>query len=151
MNADLIIRNGKVITVDHAFSIKEAIAVRAGKIIAVGTDDEIDELKGSDTKVIDLKGKTILPGINESHMHTPFFGATRPPLALDLTAPNVLSIKDMAETLEKKVTEMKPGEWIRLRSIVQGILARHPAVESFGPPHDGGSWGATVARLRPRE
>jgi DNA-nicking Smr family endonuclease len=38
-----------------------------------------------------------------------------------------------------------------LRSIVQGILAKHPAVESFGPPHDGGSWGATVARLRPRE
>ena len=38
-----------------------------------------------------------------------------------------------------------------LRAIVQGILAKHPAVESFGPPHDGGSWGATVARLRPRE
>jgi DNA-nicking Smr family endonuclease len=38
-----------------------------------------------------------------------------------------------------------------LRSIVQGILARHPAVESYGPAHDRGSWGATVARLRPRE
>ena len=38
-----------------------------------------------------------------------------------------------------------------LRTIVQGILSEHPGVESYGPPHDGGSWGATVARLRPKE
>jgi predicted amidohydrolase YtcJ len=122
MNADLIIRNGKVITVDKAFSIKEAIAVKGGKIIAVGTDDEIDKLKAPDAKIIDLNGQTILPGINESHMHTPFFGATRPPLALDLTPPNVLSIKNMADVLGNKVKEVKPGEWIRGFGWDQGAI-----------------------------
>lgn len=111
--ADLVFTNGKVITVDSDFSIKQAVAVQDGKIIAVGANDEIEKCIGDNTKVLDLKGKPILPGINESHMHAPFFGATRPPLALDLTSPAVKSIKDMVSALDDKVKAMKPGEWIR--------------------------------------
>jgi predicted amidohydrolase YtcJ len=109
----LVITNAKVITVDKNFSIKEAIAVKDGRIIGVGTNDEIKSLMGPDSQVLDLKGKTVLPGINEAHMHAPFFGATRPPLALDLTYPTIQSIQDMVAVLRQKVSEVAPGEWIR--------------------------------------
>ncbi len=122
MEADLVITNAKVITVDEDFSIKEAVAVKEGKILAVGTSDDIKAFIGSNTKVLNLKGKPLLPGINESHMHAPFFGASRPPLALDLTYPTVKSISDIVAALEQKVTEVEPGEWIRGFGWDQGSL-----------------------------
>ncbi len=112
-SADLVITDAKVITVDKDFSIKEAIAVKEGKIITVGANDDVKPFIGPETLVLDLKGNTVLPGINEAHMHGPFFGATRPPLALDLTSPGIGSIRDMAEVLRQKVRETEPGEWIR--------------------------------------
>ena len=62
MEADLVITNGKVITVDKDFSIKQAVAVQDGKIVAVGTNDEFKGFVGTNTRVLDLKGKPILPG-----------------------------------------------------------------------------------------
>jgi len=109
----LVIINGKVITVDKSFSIKQAVAVKDGKITAAGTNEDIKKHITSETKVLDLKGKPLLPGINESHMHAPFFGASRPPLSLDLTYPTVQSIPDMVAALKQKVAEVEPGEWIR--------------------------------------
>jgi predicted amidohydrolase YtcJ len=111
--ADLVITNAKVITVDKDFTIRQAVAVKDGKITAVGTDDEVKPFIGGNTRVLDLKGKSVLPGINECHMHAPFFGATRPPLSLDLTYPAIKSIPDMVAALEKKVAETPAGEWIR--------------------------------------
>ena len=113
MKADLVIKNAKVITVDKDFSIRQAVAVKDGKIVAVGNDDEVKAYIAADTRVLNLKGKPLLPGINESHMHAPFFGASRPPLSLDLTYPTVKSIPDMVAALRKKAAEVKPGEWIR--------------------------------------
>ena len=113
MEADLVITNAKVITVDREFSIKQAVAVKDGKILAVGTNDDVKTYIASDTKVLNLKDKPLLPGINESHMHAPFFGASRPPLSLDLTYPTVQSIPDMVAALKQKVAEVEPGEWIR--------------------------------------
>ena len=113
MRADLVIKNGKVITVDKDFSIQQAVAVKDGKIVAVGSDDDVKGHIASDTRVLDLRGKPLLPGINESHMHAPFFGASRPPLSLDLTYPTVKSIPDMVEALRQKVPEVPAGEWIR--------------------------------------
>ncbi len=112
-STDLVMTNAKVITVDKDFSIREALAVKDGKIVAVGTNDDMEPFICPDTMVLDLKGKPVLPGINEAHMHAPFFGATRPPLALDLTPSNVRSIRDMVEVLRQKVSEAEPGEWIR--------------------------------------
>jgi predicted amidohydrolase YtcJ len=122
MKADLVITNAKIITVDGDFNIKEAVAVKDGKILAVGSDSEVKDYVSSDTRVLDLKGKPILPGINETHLHAPFFGATRPPLSLDLTYPNIKSIPDIVEALRQKVAEVKPGEWIRGFGWDQGSL-----------------------------
>jgi predicted amidohydrolase YtcJ len=113
MKADLVIMNGNVITVDSMFSIKEAIAIKDGKILAVGSNEDIEPLRSDKTEVLDLSGKTILPGINDSHMHGPFFGSSQPPVSLDLTPAVVRSIKDLRDALQKKVAEVKPGEWIR--------------------------------------
>ncbi len=65
--ADLVITNAKVITIDKNFSIKQAIAVKGKNIVAVGRDEEIISRVGIKTKVLDLKGKPILPGIITIH------------------------------------------------------------------------------------
>lgn len=112
-SADLVLKNANIITVDEKFSIQEAVAVSEGKILAVGSNNAVAGFITPLTRVLDLDGKTVLPGINDSHMHGPFFGATRPPLSLDLTYPAVGSIADMVRLLEEKTAQVEPGEWIR--------------------------------------
>ena len=119
---DLIIRNGKVITVNSGFDLARAVAVKDGRIVAVGGDKEVSALAGPGTEVMDLEGRSMLPGINDSHMHGPFFGATRPPLALDLSFPNVKSIKDIVAAVRAKAAQSEPGEWIRGFGWDQGSL-----------------------------
>ncbi len=121
-NVDLILINGKVVTVNRNFGIAEAVAVKNGRIAAVGGTEIINSLAGPGTKVIDLAGATMLPGINDAHMHAPFFGATRPPLALDLAYPAVQAIGDIVEAVRRKAAEVKPGEWIRGFGWNQGSL-----------------------------
>ncbi len=121
-NVDLILINGKVLTVNRHFGIAEAVAVKNGRIAAVGGNELVKFLAGSGTKVIDLAGATLLPGINDAHLHAPFFGATRPPLALDLTYPAVQTIGDIVEAVRRKAAEVKPGEWIRGFGWNQGSL-----------------------------
>ncbi len=121
-NVDLILINGKVLTVNRHFGIAEAVAVKNGRIAAVGGNELVKSLSGSGTKVIDLAGATMLPGINDAHMHAPFFGATRPPLALDLTYPAIQTIGDIVEAVRRKAAEVKPGEWIRGFGWNQGSL-----------------------------
>jgi predicted amidohydrolase YtcJ len=61
--ADLILHNGKVVTVDAKFAVRQAVAVKDGRILSVGTDDAVMKAKGERTQVIDLGGKTVLPGL----------------------------------------------------------------------------------------
>ena len=113
IKADMAIINGKVITVDKNFSIRETIAVRDGKIIAVGRNDDVKGVIGPKTEVLDLKGKTVLPGINDSHLHGASLGGIKPPLGLDLSYPKVKSIRDIADELRRKIETVHKGEWIR--------------------------------------
>jgi len=113
LQADLVITNGKVITVDKSFSIAQAVAVKDGRIVAVGTDERIKALAGRQTKAIDLDGKTMLPGINDAHIHAMLYWGSRPPLVLDVGYPAVKSISDIVAAVGKKAREVRPGEWIR--------------------------------------
>ena len=79
--ADLVIINGNVITVDDDFSIAQAVGVKGDRIAAVGTNDEIEGFINKDTIVLDMGGKTVIPGINDTHIHATLFGGTRPPMA----------------------------------------------------------------------
>src|SRR5690349_16013234 len=72
--ADTIFTNGKVLTVDKDFIIAEAIAVRDGKVLATGTTGAIERMAGPKTKRIDLAGKSVIPGIIDTHLHT-WYGA----------------------------------------------------------------------------
>src|SRR5215467_11562255 len=68
-DADLILHNGRVVTVDPQFSVRQAVAVKAGKIVAVGTSQAILAERGPKTRVIDLHGRMVLPGLFDSHVH----------------------------------------------------------------------------------
>src|SRR5437667_10448096 len=67
--ADLILHHAKVLTVDDAFSVKQAVAVKGDRILAVGSDEAALKHRGPNTKVIDAQGKTVLPGLYDSHTH----------------------------------------------------------------------------------
>src|ERR1700688_2992739 len=75
-SADTILVNGKILTVDKQFSTREAIAVREGKIMEVGSNGAIRKLVGPQTRVIDLQGRTMIPGLIDSHMHAIRAGET---------------------------------------------------------------------------
>ena len=85
-DADLILHNGKILTVDSRFSVVEAMAVKGGRISAVGSSAEILKTeRGSGTRVIDLHGSSVLPGLNDAHVHVlgaalSEFRQTLPPL-----------------------------------------------------------------------
>ena len=67
--ADLILHHGKVVTVDRDFSVRQALAVKGDRLLRVGTDEEVLETRGPRTAVVDLGGKTVLPGLIDSHTH----------------------------------------------------------------------------------
>lgn len=72
--ADVVLRNGKIVTVDGAFSIQEAVAIRDGRFVGLGTEREMRPYIGAHTRVIDLNGRTVIPGLNDSHMHATVAG-----------------------------------------------------------------------------
>jgi predicted amidohydrolase YtcJ len=120
---DLIIINGRVITVDHDFSYAQAVAVKDGIIAAVGTNAEISMLRGANTRVLDLGGAAMMPGIIDSHMHLPWYVVSKPPYKLDLSYPNVQSIGDIRNVLRNAVAAAKPGEWIIGEGWNEGFIA----------------------------
>ena len=69
LTADIVMLNGKVITVNKKFDIREAVAIKGNKILTVGLNEEVEKLIGNTTKVIDLKGRSLLPGFEDSHTH----------------------------------------------------------------------------------
>jgi predicted amidohydrolase YtcJ len=121
--ADLLLINGKIIIVDAEFSTKEAVAVKDGKIMATGSTKEMKKLKGDETEVINLKGKTVLPGLYDSHLHMLNSGATLQ--VINCRTPPMKSIADMAKAVGEKAKKAKPGEWIVGRGWDQVKLAEH--------------------------
>ncbi len=132
---DQIYINGKVITVDAKNTVAQAIAIKDGKIVAVGTTAEISKLKNAKTKVVDLAGKTLLPGFVDGHSHFMSLGMAT---TVDLSAPpvgNVKSIPDIVEAIKRyqKAQNIKPGQLITARGYDPDELLekRHPNKEDL--------------------
>ena len=112
MKADTAYINGKIITMDPEETIVKATAVKFGRFLKVGSDKEIQELIGQDTKVIDLDGKTVVPGLIDSHCHMMSVGAARK-LNVDLSEEaGVHSISDLVERLKERAEKTPKGEWV---------------------------------------
>src|SRR4030066_2192710 len=123
MNPDLVMFNGNIVTVDGDFSIAEAVAVKDTKIVGVGKNTDMKKMTGKNTRLLDLKGATVLPGINDAHCHLNGFGLERPPLMLDIGYPKIKSIADLKAALAARVTEIEPGKWVSGWGWDRGFLA----------------------------
>ena len=110
--AELILYNGKIITVDPQDNIYQAAAIKDGKILQVGNDAEIKLLVGPRCKMIDLNGKTVTPGLIDSHYHMMYYGAQFWPGYLNIRHPVVTSKADLLRVLADYAKQIQPGEWI---------------------------------------
>ncbi|MDJ1136506.1 amidohydrolase [Streptomyces iconiensis] len=131
---DLIVRGGVVLTLDGAGRRVSALAARGGRITALGDDREISALAGPHTRVLELEGRTAIPGFIESHNHPVFFGfALAAPV--DAGSPPNDRIADIAERLAVAVREAPAGEWVRGFRYDHTLLAdrRHPTRHDLDP------------------
>jgi predicted amidohydrolase YtcJ len=108
MSADLALTSGKVLTMNQSQPYAEAIAIKDDKIVQVGTNEEVEPWIGKNTKVISLKGKTVVPGFIDTHIHVADFG--RLLRWIDLS--NVGSIKEMQEILSRHAAKTPKGKWL---------------------------------------
>jgi len=109
--ADLVLRNGTVVTLDDDRPEATAIAVRDGRILAVGTNGEVAAHVGERTRVVDLAGRLAIPGFIEGHGH--FMGLGQSRMILDLTT--ATTWEEIVEMVAEAAAEARPGEWIRGR------------------------------------
>jgi len=106
---DSILINGKILTVDEQFSTREAIATRDGKIAALGATAEIRKLAGPQTRVIDLEGRTVIPGLIDSHMHAIRAAQS---FATEVNWIGAPSLAEAYRRIHEGAGAMKPGAWL---------------------------------------
>lgn len=141
---DLILHHGKVVTVDGQFRIVQALAVRGDRIVAVGSDREVLAKKGANTRVVDLQGKTVLPGLMDTHVHA----ASASMYEFDHEIPTMETIADVLRYLKGRAAVTPKGQWIGLsqvfitrlkerryptRAELDSVAPEHPVVFATGP------------------
>jgi predicted amidohydrolase YtcJ len=124
--ADLLLINGKIITQDAASSVAEALAIEAGRITATGSATELRKLAGPSTKVIDLGGRTVIPGLIDSHIHAIRAGFR---YATEVNWEGAASFGEAFERLKSAATAAKPDAWL----IVAGGWTPRQFVENRRP------------------
>ncbi|MFI7131492.1 amidohydrolase [Nonomuraea sp. NPDC050153] len=129
--ADLIIRNARVLVLDRRFRVAEAIAVRGGVVQALGRAKDVLRLAGRRTEVIDAGGGTVLPGINDSHLHLGGFGLDFPPLSYDVDTASVGEVVEIVRGAVQAATA--PGSWIRGQGWNDNRLPRPPRASDLDP------------------
>lgn len=129
---DVVYHNAKVVTVDEDFTIEEAVAIRDGRIVAVGSNEEVRRLAGARTREVDLGGRTMLPGFYDNHIHLGIGGRDGPGAAIWTEA-------DLRPVLEEQAAKVPKGEWIigtlvrpywhmkmPTRKVIDEIVSDHP-------------------------
>ncbi|MCI0402422.1 MAG: amidohydrolase [Acidobacteria bacterium] len=106
--ADLVLLNARIYTVDPHLRLAQALAIREGRIIAVGASEEMQHWTGPETKVLDLDGKLVLPGFNDAHTHLAHAGAE----LLSVNLKDTRSLADFQQRIRARLPGYQPGEWI---------------------------------------
>jgi predicted amidohydrolase YtcJ len=107
--ADTILINGKIVTVDDHFRTVQAVAIQGGRIVAMGGNDEVQKLKGPATRLIDVQGRTVIPGLIDNHAH---YMRAAEYWHSEVRLDGVTSRKQALDLMREKVRESKPGEWV---------------------------------------
>jgi len=124
--ADLIFTGGRVHTVNAANDVVPALAVGGGRVLAAGSDAEVRALAGPGARVVELRGRSLLPGFVDAHCHLPGIGMAM--ASIDCKATGMQSIRALQEAVRTRAVGQPPGTWIRGRGYDQSRLAdkRHP-------------------------
>jgi predicted amidohydrolase YtcJ len=128
--ADLILRNGKIVTLDERRPAAEALAARGGRIVVVGNNADVDRLKGEQTRVIDLAGRFAMPGFIEGHGH--FVGLGQSKMVLDLRAAKTWD--EVVALVAAAAKKARPGEWVLGRGWHQEKWSAKPEPNVHGYP-----------------
>ncbi|MDQ3175529.1 MAG: amidohydrolase [Acidobacteriota bacterium] len=113
--ADVVFKNGNVYTVNSDRPKAEAIAVKADRIVFVGSNIEAQKYVGKTTRVVDLQGKTVVPGMTDAHQHLPGVGFREVTLNLE----GVTSLEDFLGKVKARVDQARPGEWVTGRGWIE--------------------------------
>ncbi|PYU26599.1 MAG: amidohydrolase [Acidobacteria bacterium] len=108
-NADTVFLNGKILTVDNQFSTREALAVRDGRIVALGSSAEMKKLAGAKSRVIALQGRTVIPGLIDNHMHAIRAAQT---FSTEVNWIGAASLTEALARIHDAAQKMKPGAWL---------------------------------------
>jgi predicted amidohydrolase YtcJ len=122
---DVILAHGTVLTVDAHDSVAQAIAIRDGKVLKVGTDAAILALAGAHTRLIDLHGRTATPGLIDSHAHVADGGVGE---VYSVPLSDATSVGEIVARVRARAAQLKPGEWIRGEGWDEGKLREHRLV-----------------------
>jgi len=131
MKMDAIFYNGKIVPLDGSEAAYTAVGAANGRIVALGSDDEVRRLKSSKTDTIDLKGATVFPGFMEAHNHLMIYGYLID--GIDLSAAKVAKMDDVLGRVKSASEEQPPGTWIKGSRYAEYFLAenRHPTREDL--------------------
>lgn len=146
--ADMIITNGKILTVDEQFTIAEAVAIQDDKIMAVGTNREIRKLADGQCKVIDAEGKTVIPGLIDAHLHPEMASLSE----IEEEIPDVHTIPELLDWIKSQSARKQEGEWIifpkmfftRLVDLRQPRLSELDSAAPSHPVFLNGSFGGMI-------
>jgi predicted amidohydrolase YtcJ len=106
---DLILTNGKIITVDERFTIAQAVAVKGDRVVAVGTNQQVTQMAGPATRRIDLRGRAVVPGLIDNHMHLLRAGTT---WTREVRLDGVESRKQALDLFAARAKAIAPGDWV---------------------------------------
>jgi predicted amidohydrolase YtcJ len=115
VSADLVFKNGNIYTASDAQPKAEAVAVRGDRIVFVGSNSSVQKYVATNTRVVDLKGKTMLPGMTDAHHHLSGVGFREMTLNLE----GITSLEDFLAKVKARVDQAKPGEWITGRGWIE--------------------------------
>ncbi|MFN2512620.1 MAG: amidohydrolase [Pyrinomonadaceae bacterium] len=113
--AEVVFKNGNIYTVNSGRPKAEAVAVKGDRIVYVGSNDQAQRYVGKSTRIVDLLGKTVVPGMTDAHQHLPGVGFREMTLNLE----GVISLEDFLQKVKARVDQAKPGAWVTGRGWIE--------------------------------